>query len=55
MAKKKKLTSSELKQKKMAKLAMATFAKKSDVVGASFATEQECRAIVTGYTPQAAE
>lgn len=46
---KKKLSASELRQKKLAKLAMATFAKKSDIVGASFATQAECRAIVTGY------
>lgn len=45
---KKKLSNLELQLKKMVVLAMAKFATKSEV-GTDFASQAECRAIVTDY------
>ena len=55
MAKKKKLSASELKMKKMAKLAMAKFATKEDVASIAgadltFADDEDAEAIWDDYT-----
>jgi len=50
---KKQLSASELRAKKLAKLAMATFATKNELSQAqqaALASEQEIRAIVSGYS-----
>lgn len=48
---KKKLSKEELLMKKLSALAMAKFATKSET-GTDFATEAECRSIVTNYGQQ---
>jgi len=48
---KKKLSKEALLMKKLSALAMAKFATKQEI-GADFATQAECRAIVTNYGQQ---